>query len=148
MATFANKMYGRAPLAWLNKEVDILDDVIKVMLVTSGYTFDQDAHDYKNDVTAEIAASGGYTSGGATLANKTLTYTGASNTVKFDADDVVYPGATITFRSMVFYDATPGTDATRPLICCAVGDSDTVSTGGDLTLQWNTGGIFEIVAAA
>ena len=44
--------------------IDWLNDTIKVMLVTSAYTPDQDAHDFKDDITNEISGTG-YTAGGA-----------------------------------------------------------------------------------
>src|SRR5690348_1638843 len=95
MATAAMKWYGQALIAWANKEVDLLDDSIKVMLCTSSYTPDQDAHDYKNDVTNEVSGTG-YTAGGAALANDTLTYTGGTNTLKYDADDLTFSTVTLT----------------------------------------------------
>src|SRR5688500_12153927 len=115
MALATMKWFGLAPKALLNKEVDFLDDVIKGMLTTVAYVPDQDVHDYLNDVTFEISGPG-YLAGGTPLVNKTVTYTGAGNVGKIDADDLAWPGSTITgARVLVIYDDTPATAATKPL---------------------------------
>src|SRR5688572_26435818 len=119
-----SKQFGKLPLALFNAEVDWLDHVIKVTLHTSGYTPDQDAHDYKDDLASEVANGGGYTTGGVTLANKTIGYTAGTNVTKLDADDAVWPTATITARTAVVQDTSPATDATRPLICYSQSDAD------------------------
>ena len=46
-----SKLYGNFLLKALNKEVDFDSDTIKVALLSSSYTPDQDAHDYLNDVS-------------------------------------------------------------------------------------------------
>ena len=81
MATGTMKWFGLAPKTLLAKEVDFLNDTIKGMLTTVTYVPDQDAHDYKSDVTNEVSGTG-YTAGGATLANKTVTYTAGTNVGK------------------------------------------------------------------
>lgn len=140
------KIYGKVFLAAFNKEIDLLDDTIKVMLTTSAYTPDQDVHDYKDDVTNEITGTG-YTAGGATLGSKTLTYTGATNKVVFDAADTQWASSTITARTAVIYDSSPGSDATRPVIEYQQSDADIVSTGGNFDIVWHASGIFEITVS-
>jgi hypothetical protein len=140
------KLYGKLFLAMFNKEIDLLDDTIKGMFTTSGYTPDQDAHDYKDDITNEITGTG-YTAGGPTLTGKTLTYTGATNKIMFDADDTNLTGTTITVRTVVLYDATPGSDATRPLLGYQQSSADISTTGGDFTIVWNASGIIEITVS-
>ena len=75
MATVTGTIYwyASAILKALNKEIDFDSDTIKVMLTTSAYAEDLEAHDYKNDVTNEVSGAG-YTAGGATLSGKTITY--------------------------------------------------------------------------
>ena len=55
----------------MNGSIDLDTDTIKVLLVTSAYTPDQDTHTKHSDVTNEVSGTG-YTAGGATLANKSL----------------------------------------------------------------------------
>jgi hypothetical protein len=138
------KMYGRVFLAAFNKEIDIIDDNIACTLHTATYTPDQDIHDYVNDLTGEVTATGGYTTGGQNLANDTITYTAATNVVMYDADDVVWPGSTITARTAVISDRTPGTAATQPLIAYQQSDVDIISSGGEFRVAWNASGIFTI----
>lgn len=140
------KLYGKVFTALWNKEIDFDTDTIKVMLTTSSYTPDQDVHDYKDDVTNEVTGTG-YTATGATLASKTVTYTGATNKHVLDAADVTWSTSTITARNAVVYDASPATDATRPLICYQASDVDIVSSGGDFTIVWNAAGIVEITVS-
>ena len=138
------KLYGKVMISLWNKEIDFDTDTIKVALTTSSYTPDQDTHDYFNDVTNEVSGTG-YTAGGATLASKTVTYTGATNTFMLDAADVTWSTSTITARTAVIYDASPGTAATNPLIGYQQNASDVSSTAGDFVIQWDAAGIVSIV---
>lgn len=147
MATFTAKWYGAAFLATLSKEIDWIDDTIKVSLHTSAYTPDQDTHDYANDLSNEVANGNGYATGGATLAGKTLTYTAGTNVVKLDANDVQWASSTITFRTAVVYDDSPATAATKPLLSYQQGDADTSSQGGNLDLVWDAAGLMTITPA-
>lgn len=140
------KLYGKVFTALWNKEIDYDSDSIKVMLTTSTYTPDQDVHDYKDDVTNEITGTG-YTAAGVALTTKTVTYTGATNKHVLDADDVQWTTATFTMRNAVIYDATPATDATRPLIGYQSESGDVSVTAGTFTLQWSASGIVEITVA-
>jgi hypothetical protein len=147
LATGTVKWFGLAPKTLLAKEVDFLNDTIKGMLTTVTYVPDQDAHDYKSDVTNEVTGTN-YTAGGATLANKTVTYTSGTNTGKIDADDLVWASSTISnARVLVIYDATPGTDATRPLLFYSVFDANVSTDAGALTVTFDSAGIVTWTAA-
>jgi len=136
------KMYGKAIQSILNKEIDIDGDTLKAMLCTSSYTPDQDAHRYKSDITNEVAATGGYAAGGVALTGVTVTYDTATNTVKVDCDDVAFGSSTtITARYAVFYDSTPGSDATRPLIGYWDFGANESSTASPFTLVINAAGL-------
>lgn len=140
------KYYGNFFKALANKEIDFNSDTIKCMLTTSSYTPDQDTHDYKDDVTNEVSGTG-YTATGATIANCTITYTGATNTLKLDGDDVSWATSTITARYAVIYDATPGSDATRPLICYIDFGADVSTTAGTFTITFDAAGIATVTVA-
>jgi hypothetical protein len=140
------KMYGLAYKSAFNKEIDWDSDTIKVMLCTSTYTPDQDTHQYKSSVTNEVTGTG-YTAGGATLSNCTITYTGGSNTLKLDADDVSWAASTITARYAVIYDSTPATDATRPLIALIDFGADMSSTSGAFTITFDANGIATVTVS-
>jgi hypothetical protein len=140
------KMYGQALLKAFNKEIDYDTDTIKVMLCTSAYTPNQDTHVYLSDVTSEVTGTG-YTAGGATLASKTITYTGATNVTALDAADVTWASSTITARYAVIYDDSPATTATKPLLGYVDFGVDQSSSNGNFTITWDAAGLFTITAA-
>lgn len=140
-------VYGKLSASVFNKEIDFDSDTIKVALVTSSYSPSQDNHDYWDDVVANEASGTGYTAGGATLANKTVTYDAGTNKTTFDADDVSWAASTITARYAVLYDSTPGTNATRPLVAYVDFGSDQSSSSGTFTVSWSASGIFTVTMA-
>ena len=141
-----SKLYGNFILKALNKEVDFDTYTIKVALLSSSYTPDQDAHDYFNDVSAAEVSGTGYTAGGNTLASKTATYDSANNVVILDAADTTWASSTITARYAVVYDST-GTSSTSPLIGYVDFGSDQSSTSGNFTITWDSTGIVRITVA-
>jgi hypothetical protein len=141
-----SKLYGNFLLKALNKEVDFDTDTIKVALVSSSYTPDQDAHDYFNDVSTYEVSGTGYTAGGNTLGSKTATYDSATNVIVLDAADTTWSSSTITARYAVVYDST-GTASTSPLIGYVDFGSDQSSTNGNFTITWDSTGIVRITVA-
>jgi hypothetical protein len=140
-------VYGKLGLTVFNKETDFDSNTIKVALVTSSYTPNQDTHQYWSDVVANEASGTGYTAGGATLASKTITYDGATNKTTLDAADVSWAASTITARYAVVYDSTPATDATRPLYCYVDFGSNQNSSAGTFTISWSASGIMTVTMA-
>lgn len=143
----ASKLYGNFVVKSFNKEIDWDSDTIKVALLTNAYTPNQDGHDYFDDVVANQVTGTGYTSGGNTLANKTNTYNSSTNVIVLDADDTTWASSTITARYAVIYDATPATDATRPLIGYVDFGSDQSSSNGNFTITWDSTGIVRVTVA-
>ena len=141
-----SKLYGNFLLKALNKEVDFDTDTIKVALLSSSYTPDQDAHDYLNDVSTYEVTGTGYTAGGNTLGSKTATYDSANNVVILDAADTTWSSSTITARYAVVYGST-GTSSTSPLIGYVDFGSDQSSTNGNFTITWDSTGIVRITVA-
>lgn len=140
------KMYGLALKSFSNREIDWDSDTIKVMLCTSSYTPNQDTHQYKSDITAEVTGTG-YTAGGATLTGCTSTYNAGTNTLTLDAGDVSWPNSTIVARYAVIYDASPASDATRPLIGYVDFDQNISTTAGTFSIVWDAAGIVTLTAA-
>lgn len=143
----ASKVYGNAVKAAFNKEIDWDSDNIKVLLLSSAYTPNQDGHDYLDDVVANQVTGTGYTAGGATLAGKTATYDAATNTVKFDANDVTWAGSTITARYAVVYDDSGATDGQKALIAYFDFTTDRASSNGEFVIRWGADGVFSATAA-
>lgn len=140
------KMYGGFLQSLAAKEISLGTDTLKVMLCTSSYAPDQDTHRYKSSVTAEVSGTG-YTAGGATLTSVTVAYNAGTNTLTLDAADPSWAASTITARYAVFYDSTPATDATRPLIAYVDFGADVISTAGAFTITLDAAGIATITAA-
>jgi hypothetical protein len=143
----ASKLYGNFIAKAFNKEVDWNSDTIKIALLSNSYTPDQDAHDYFDDVASFEVTGTGYTAGGNTLANATNSYNSATNVIILDADDVTWSSSTITARYAVVYDASPATNATRPLIGYVDFGSDQSSSNGNFTITWDSTGIVRVTVA-
>lgn len=143
----ASKMYGSFLVKALNKEVDFDSDTIKVALLSSAYTPNQDAHDYFDDVVSNEVTGTGYTAGGATLGSKTVTYDSASNVIVLDAADTVWSASTITARYAVIYDDAGATNSQKVLIGYVDFGSDQSSTNGNFTVTWDATGIVRITVA-
>lgn len=143
----ASKAYGQFIGKALNKEIDWDSDSIKVMLVSSAYTPNQDTHDYLDDVVGNEVTGTGYTAGGQALASKTLTYDAATNVIVLDAADVTWASSTITARYAVIYDDTPAGNSAKPLIAYLDMVSDQSSNNGNFVIQWDASGIVRITTA-
>jgi len=127
--------------------VDWMADDIRCTLHASGYVPSKTTHAASSDLTNQLATAGGYTSGGAALANKTLALT--SSVIKADADDAVWAGASFTARVAVVADWTPATAADETLIWYNDNGSDSTASGGEFRVQFHTtNGIFQITIAA
>lgn len=144
MAT--TKFYGKVFLAAFNKEIDLDSDTIKVMLLANTYTPNLNAHKYKSDLTGEVAGTG-YTAGGVALSGVAVSYDVASSSFIFDANDVSWPGSTITAAYAVIYDSTPATDATRPLIALVDFAGNQSTTAGTLSIVWDATGIAAVTVS-
>lgn len=132
--------YGKGEFA--NGNIDWANDTIKIALVTSSYSPDKDADENFDDVTNEVAGTG-YTAGGGTLANTTVTVDDTNDLAKLDADDETWSSATITARGAVIYKDT-GVDSTSPLVCYLDFTEDKVASEGDFTVQFNADGILTL----
>lgn len=119
-------------------QINLTTDTIKVALVSSSYTPNIATHDFFDDITNEISASG-YTAGGATLANKSITVDTTNHRAYLDADDTTWAaGATITARYAIIYKST-GTASTSPLIgYIDFGVDRSVVSGETFYLTWAT----------
>lgn len=138
----ADLIYNNFKKLIMNGGVDLDTDTIKVALVTSAYTPDQDVHDFFDDVTNEVTGTG-YTAGGATIGSPAVTADNTDNEGVFDGADVTWATSTITARGAVIYKST-GTASTSALICYLDFTTDKTSSAGDFTIQWNAEGILNL----
>lgn len=132
----AAALYGPLYQSLLNGEIVFSTDTIKAMLCTSSYTPDPTSHRYKSSVTNEVAATGGYTAGGVTVASKTVTLTVANswgtsraNTTAYAVGDIVRPATGNTYVYQCVVAGTSG--GSLPTYTTVVGQTFT-----DGTVTW------------
>lgn len=127
----------------MDGSIDLDTDTIKIALVTSAYTPDQDAHDFFDDVTNEVVATG-YTAGGATLANKVVSADNTDNEGVFDADNPSWSITnSLTARGAVIYKST-GVAGTSPLICYIDFGTDYTAIDSAFSVNFNAEGILNL----
>jgi len=132
-------IYNKFKLEALKGSIDLSSDTIKVALLTSTYTPNIDTHLFLDDLTNEVVGTG-YTAGGATIANPTVTQDDTDNEGVFDADNVTWASSTITARYAVIYKDT-GVAGTSPLIAYIDFTEDKSSSAGDFVINWAAEGI-------
>lgn len=126
-----------------NGAIDLDTDTIKVMLVTSSYTPDQDLHTKRSDITNEVSGTG-YTAGGSALSGASVTADNTNNRGVFDASDLTWSTSTITARGAVLYKSRGGLASADELIAYIDFGADKTSTAGNFTIQWNASGILTL----
>lgn len=132
----ANALYPKWKQALLeftaNNDLD--GQTVKVALVTAGYTY-SGVNQYYSSVSASVVGTP------QTLGNKTFT------DGVFDADDVTFlavSGSQVV--SLVIYIDT-GNPATSPLVAfidSGVTNLPVTPNGGDISITWNSTGIFSL----
>lgn len=143
----ASKMYGQLIGRAFNGEVDFDSHDIKVALLSSAYTPNQDDHITWSQVKANEVTGTGYTAGGTSLSSKTVTYDAANNVTVLDAGDVTWAASTITARYAVIYDNDGASDADKVLLGYVDFGVDQASTNGNFTITWDAAGIFRFTVA-
>ena len=131
----ASGIYNRFKANLMNKVVDLEADTIKVTLYDNSHSFTAADTDYTTD--NELATTGGYTQGGATLGSKAVT---EAATTKWDAADTAWTSATFTAYHAVIYDSTAGND----LIASIDFGGAKVVAAGTFTIQWDANGIITL----
>ena len=132
----ADVIYNSFKKDIMDGTIDLDTDTFKIMLVTSGYTPDQDAHSTRANVTNEVTGTG-YTAGGLALTNVNPTSTGT--TAYIDFADATWASATITAAGALIYNSTTdgGASTTNAVAVISFG-GDKTSTNGDFVIQFPT----------
>lgn len=132
----ASIIFNRALEFIARGAIDFDTDSFKVMLTTSAYTEDKDAHDFRNDVTNEVSGTG-YTAGGNTV-TVSVTLDTANDRVDITLGGTTWPTSTITARKAVYYKARGGASSADELVAVNDFGSDVVSSNGTFTLNSST----------
>jgi hypothetical protein len=142
------KCYGHAGVHIAQGDVDWPGDTIKLALTTSAYTVSQANDEFFDDVTSELAGSGGYTSGGFTLTGMTNTYDATTREERYIADNFSVGALTPSapFRYGVVYDDS-GTPSTSILLAYINFGADQNPAGLPFAIQWAATGVFYIQAS-
>lgn len=128
------KWYGNGLLDVAKGLIDFDTDTFKIMLTTSSYTPVQNTHHYRDAVTNEVAASGTYAAGGATLAGVSVSQSGGVVSISWTPDPS-FTSATITARTAVIYKARGGAASADELVAYATETGDVTSTAGTFTID-------------
>lgn len=146
MATGTWQVYGLGMKAIMNKEVDLDGNANLYMMFTSSSEVpDVDTDDYENDITANEVTGTNLSSGGVALTNAVASYDSATNTIKFDCDDVSVANVTASdIKNLHIVDKTSGVASTNPLIAYCVLDSALNPSAGTLSVTIDSAGVFTI----
>lgn len=132
----ASLLFNRMLELWARGNIDFDTDTFRVMLTTSAYTEDKDAHDFRSDVTNEVSGTG-YTAGG-NIATVTVTLDTANDRLDITLGGTTWPTSTITARKAVYYKARGGAASADELIAVNDFGSDVISVAGTFTLNAST----------
>jgi hypothetical protein len=95
--------------------IDFDTDTFKMLLVTSSYSANKDTHEYRDDVTNEVANGNGYTTGGATTAC-TVAKDNATDRVTITFAATNWTTSTITAAAAVVYKSRGGASSADELV--------------------------------
>ena len=110
-------------------------DTFYVLLTTSSYTPDKKTHTKRSDVTNEVAAGGGYTTGGQAV-TPTVTNDTANDRTDITFADVTWGSSTITARGCVIYKHRGGASSADELVAYCDFGSNISTTAGTFTLDF------------
>lgn len=119
---------------------------LKIAIVTSGYTPDQNLHDFFDDIGANQVSGTGYTAGGNACATPTWTGPDAAGLLTFDASDPATwsqnaAGFSNGRRAIAYFDT--GTASTSRLVGYSNDfGADAGNVAGDFSVALNAAGIY------
>lgn len=132
----ASLIYNRALELWARGSIDFDTDTFKVMLTTSSYAENKDTHDFRDDVTNEVAGTG-YTAGGNT-ATVSVSLDTANDRLDITLGGTTWPTSTITARKAVYYKSRGGASSADELVAVNDFGTDVISVAGTFTLNAST----------
>jgi len=117
--------------------VDCDTDTFKMMLVTSTYTASK-SHAKRSDITNEVAAGSGYTTGGNACALTVAATDNVNNDVEISFSVTSWTSATITARAGVIYKSRGGASSADELVGYVDFLSNITSTNGTFAVTVST----------
>jgi len=139
--------YSKVPHWILNRDINFTSggDTLKVALYSAFPAFNAN-HVSLTEIAAagtltELGSGNGYTTGGATLANQSVSYSSGVST--FDADDVTWTfTGSKTFRYALVYKSTGDASTDLPVAMIDIEGASITMGSGDYRLIFDTTGIF------
>lgn len=112
--------------------IDLDTDSFKMLLVTSvlGET-EKDTFDFRNDIVNEVAAGGGYSTGGQACTLTVAAVDTTNNDVEVTCGAVTWTTATITAVGAVIYKSRGGASTADELLCFIDFGGTVSSTGAN-----------------
>ena len=148
-------VYNRAKKELLDGTLDLVNDTIKAMLVTSSYVADADDDfvdeagandpiDHELSGTGYVAGHGN--SGRKTIASKAFSEDDPNDRGEFDAADLVWTAINAGIADAVILLKEGSSDDTDALLIAYIdsGGFPVTTNGGDFTVQWNAEGILQL----
>ncbi|MGB1320759.1 MAG: hypothetical protein ACPG5L_07500 [Vibrio gallaecicus] len=138
----ASGLYNIFKAEILKKTIDLVNDVVKLALLTSSHSFAASSatNSQWSDISANEISGTGYTAGGKALTSQAVTVDNVGDGGVFDADNVSWTSATFTAAFGVLNNTT----ADFLLGCYDFGGDQTV-TAGTFTVTFASAGIIAIV---
>lgn len=139
------KLYNRA-IRKLGAGTIQLPGAVRCALVGSGSNFNTATLSLYSQLTDEVPAANGYTTGGVGLTGEAWTAGTSAGQIKFDANDpswVASGGAITSILGAVLYMSGASAGLQHMLARASLSSANfNLASGSTLTLQFNTAGIF------
>jgi len=138
-------IYDQAIEDIVSGAIDLDSDTLKVILLDTDASFTATNTDLTDISGDEIANGNGYTTGGATLSNVSVTDSAGTTTV--DADDVTWTasGGNIAAFAAAIYDDTHANN--RLIAFIDFGGEIIAGNGTNFNIVWNGSGILTVTTA-
>ena len=117
--------------------IDFDTDTFYALLTTSTYAPDQDLHTKRSDVTNEVAAGGGYSTGGQAV-TVTVTKDTTNNRDRITIAAHSWAASTITARREVIYKRRGGASSADELVAVNDFGADVSSVGAAFNVAQST----------
>ena len=136
----ANAIHPKYKQALLDGDanIDINDGTVKVILIDTGvysYTTWLNSSQFYSDVSGQVGGT-----------PQTINNTTVTNGL-FDGDDVTFSSVTGNEAEAILIYIDTGTASTSRLVAwldTGVGNLPVMPNGGNITIQWNASGIFQL----
>lgn len=132
--------YGNFLLHMAKADVDFDTASLAAMLATSSYVPDFGVHEFRSDVTDEVAGTG-YTAGGLALTGVAVALDAVNSWVNIAADDADFGTLTVSGIAQLIVYVDTGSSATDLLVSCHTLPAPRSVTAGNFTYKFAADGI-------